>query len=327
LKVAVVFGGDSMEREVSVASGAQVVAALRKRGHDVLAVDAERGPLSAQDEAREFAKRIDRMPPPAIKGSGVPRVVADLAERDVDVVFLAMHGTTGEDGTLQSLLDLHGLRYTGSGRLGSALAWDKAIAKQLFRDRGIPTPEWHTAPVTAEEIERDLGFPVIVKPTGQGSTVGLSKVAAADGLAQAIELAARYDGEVLIERYIAGRELTVGVLGDTALSVGEIIPASGDIFDYESKYQPDAAQEIFPADISRALAAEVERLGLLAHSVLRLAHYSRVDFRLDNDDRLWCLEVNTLPGLSPGSLLPKSAAAVGIEFDELCERICRLAVA
>jgi D-alanine-D-alanine ligase len=132
---------------------------------------------------------------------------------------------------------------------------------------------------------------------------------------------------VLIERYIAGRELTVGVLGDTALSVGEIIPASGDIFDYESKYQPDAAQEIFPADISRALAAEVERLGLLAHSVLRLAHYSRVDFRLDNDDRLWCLEVNTLPGLSPGSLLPKSAAAVGIEFDELCERICRLAVA
>jgi len=315
-----------MERDVSVASASQVVAALRKRGHEVVAVDAERGPLSAEAEAATLGRAIDRKPPPATRGSGMARVVGGLAGGGFDVVFLALHGGTGENGTVQSLLDLHGLRYTGSGRLGSALAWDKGVAKELFALWQIPTPPWRKAPASAETIERELGFPVIVKPSGQGSTVGLSLVREGAGLDEAVALAASYDGDVLIETYIAGRELTVGVLGDQPLAVGEIIPAHGDIFDYESKYQPGAATEVFPADIPGALAKQVQALGLIAHAALRLSAYSRADFRLDENGSLWCLEVNTLPGLSRGSLLPQSAAAAGIPFDELCERICLAAL-
>jgi len=315
-----------MERDVSVASAQQVVGALRSRGHEVTPVDAERGPLSAADEERVLGKAIDRRPPSATRGSGLPRVVAGLGDRNFDVVFIAMHGGTGEDGTLQSLLDLHGLRYTGSGRLGSSLAWDKGVAKQLFALAQIPTPAWRLAPADPAAVERELGYPVIVKPSGQGSTVGLTRVDAPEELEAAVEIAAQYDGDVLIETYIPGRELTVGVLGDQALSVGEIIPVGREIFDYEAKYQPGGADEIFPADIPAALAKQVQMLGRIAHAALRLRHYSRADFRLDENGSLWCLEVNTLPGLSRGSLLPKSAAAAGIPFDELCERICLAAL-
>jgi len=326
LKVAVLFGGDSMERDVSVASGGQVVAALRSRGHEIVAVDAEHGPLSEVAETAMFARGIDRRPPPATTGSGLPRVVADLADSDYDLVFLAVHGGSGENGALQSLLDIHGLCYTGSGRLGSSLAWDKSVSKQLFLQARIPTPAWHMAPVAIATIERELGFPVIVKPSGQGSTVGLSLVEGPAGMDEAIENAAHFDSGVLIERYIAGRELTVGVLGNEPLAVGEIIPAQGDIFDYEAKYQSDAAEEIFPADVPVEVAQQAQTLALAAHEVLSLSHYSRADFRMDENGDLWCLEVNTLPGLSSGSLLPQSAQAVGVEFDELCERICLAAL-
>jgi len=315
-----------MERDVSVASAAQVVRALRSRGHEVVAVDAERGPLSARDEAATLGRQVDRKPPQATRGSGLPRVIAGLTGKDFDVVFLALHGGSGEDGTVQALLDVHGLRYTGSGRLGSSLAWNKGISKQLFALAQVPTPAWRLAPADPKSVERQIGFPVIVKPSGQGSTVGLSRVDDADGLGAAIEIASRFDSEVLIERYIAGRELTVGVLGDKPLAVGEIIPASGDIFDYESKYQPGGATEIFPADISADTTKQAQMLALVAHSALHLSHYSRADFRLDSNGGLWCLEVNTLPGLAPTSLLPQSAAAVGIPFDELCERICLAAL-
>jgi D-alanine-D-alanine ligase len=326
LKIAVFFGGDSMERDVSVASANQVVAALRSRGHEVVAVDAERGPLTGAAETETLSRAIDRKPPPKTAGSGLPVVTAGLVDQGFDVVFLAVHGGSGEDGTLQALLDVHGLRYTGSGRLGSAVAWDKAVSKALFVAADVPTPEWLLAPADADEVGRKLGFPVIVKPSGQGSTVGLSLVEDKRSLADAVALAARFDGAVLIERFVAGRELTVGVLGGEALSVGEIIPAQGAIFDYEAKYQPGGAQEIFPADVPEALAGRVRELGLAAHAALRLEDYSRVDFRLDPAGGLWCLEANTLPGLSPGSLLPQSAAAAGIDFGELCERICLAAL-
>ena len=315
-----------MERDVSVASASQVVAALRSRGHDIVAIDAERGPLSDSDEVAAFSKGIGKTPPRQTTGSGLPRVVADIANSDFAVVFLAMHGGSGENGTLQSLLDIHGLRYTGSGHLGTSLAWDKGISKQLFALAQIPTPAWRMAPADAEAIERDLGFPVIVKPSGQGSTVGLSLVEDPDELKAAIEHARQFDSDVLIERYIAGRELTVGVLDGKPLAVGEIIPIKGDIFDYEAKYQSDAAEEIFPADVPDEVAKQAQTLALIAHAALKLSSYSRADFRLDENGGLWCLEVNTLPGLSLGSLLPQSAGAVGIEFDELCERICRAAL-
>lgn len=326
MKIAVLFGGDSMERDVSVASARQVVAALRSRGHEIVAVDAERGPLSASEEAETLARDIAKEPPKAARSFGLPRVVAGLAGADYDVVFLAVHGGKGEDGTLQSLLDAHGLRFTGSGRLGSSLAWDKSISKQLFQLAQVPTPAWRIAPVDAGAIERDLAFPVIVKPSGQGSTVGLTLVDNADGLDAAVARASQYDGCVLLESFIEGRELTVGVLGDRALAVGEIIPRHGGIFDYEAKYQAGAAEEIFPADIPAEISRQAQTLALVAHDALRLNAYSRADFRLDENGGLWCLEVNTLPGLSRGSLLPQSAAAAGVEFDELCERICLAAL-
>lgn len=323
MKIAVLFGGDSAERDVSVASAAQVVEALRSRGHEVLAVDAMRGLLSASDERAVLTGRIDRAPPGESAKSGLPAIVASTDLTGVEVVFLALHGGSGENGTIQSVLDLAGIPYTGSGRLGSALAWDKGIAKQLFLAAGIPTPEWRIVPVDADEVEAALGFPVIVKPTGQGSTVGLTLVDTAAELGPAIERASGFDSDVMIERFIGGRELTVGILDDAPLAVGEIIPAEGTIFDYVAKYQVGGAEEIFPADIPDETTARVQALGLAVHRALKLKDYSRVDFRMDTDGGLWCLEVNTLPGLSSGSLLPRSAAAVGIDFAELCERICR----
>jgi D-alanine-D-alanine ligase len=190
---------------------------------------------------------------------------------------------------------------------------------------GIPTPRWRMAPVTADEVCREVGWPAVVKPSKQGSTVGLSVVREASQLAAAIEEAYRFDDEVMIERFIAGRELTVPVLGDAALPVGEII-SKREIFDYECKYQPGMAEEIFPAALSPEQTAMLQRLALSAHRALKLGGYSRVDFRMDEQGGFWCLEANTLPGMTAASLFPKSAAAAGFSFTEVCERICRLAL-
>ncbi len=327
MKIAVLFGGDSMERDVSIASAAQVVGALRSRGHDVIAYDSGRGRLTAGDERRLFERKIDSRPPDKREVTSLPTVVSAPDLAGVDVVFLAMHGGSGEDGTVQALLDLAGIPYTGTGKLGSALGWDKDVAKRLFRAAGVPTPDWLMAPVSTQAAAQRLGFPLIVKPNGQGSTVGLTLVRTPPELAPAIELAFDFDSEVMLERYIAGRELTVGILDDEALAVGEIIPATGPIFDYAAKYQAGGAEEIFPADLTAEQTARVQDLALRVHRALKLQVYSRVDFRMDSGGEFWCLEVNTLPGLTEASLLPRAAAAVGIGFAELCERICRGALA
>ncbi|HEX6994780.1 MAG TPA: D-alanine--D-alanine ligase [Gammaproteobacteria bacterium] len=323
MKVAVLFGGESMERDVSVASASQVVQALRARGHDVVAVDAVRGVLSPADEKALLTGQVDRLPPAKVDDRAALPVVANRPDlRDADLVFLAMHGGSGEDGTVQAVLDLAGVVYTGSGRIGSALGMDKDVAKRLFLAAGVPTPDWLMAPASPDVVAERLGFPVIVKPNGQGSTVGLTLVERPEDLEKAVAEAARFDGAVMIERYIEGRELTVGILDDEPLAVGEIIPRLAPIFDYASKYQPGGADEIFPADLTPEQTRRVQELGLAVHRALKLECYSRVDFRMDTDGGLWCLEVNTLPGLTSGSLLPRSAAAVGISFEELCERIC-----
>ncbi len=330
LKIAVLFGGTSEERDVSIASGAQVVAALRSRGHAVTAVDPAVGVLSADDEER-FLKGGVAPEPPAEAELGRLRLIdlrAVLALpplADVDVLFLAMHGSFGEDGTLQALLDTTGVPYTGSGMLGSAVAMDKDVSKRLFRFASVPTPDWCMAPVEVAEVEARVGFPAVVKPSKQGSTVGLTVVREPGGLADAVAEAYRFDDEVMVERFVPGRELTVPILGDTALPVGEIVPQH-EIFDYECKYQPGMAQEIFPADLDAALAAAVQARALLAHRTLKLGGYSRIDFRMDAEGGLWCLEANTLPGMTAASLFPKGAAAAGIGFAEVCERICRLGI-
>jgi len=203
---------------------------------------------------------------------------------------------------------------------------DKDMSKRLFVSAGIPTARWLMAPVDAGTVAAQLGYPLVVKPNSQGSTVGLSLVRSPDQLAAAIELAGSYDSEVMLEQFVAGREITVGVLGDEALSVGEIVIDPDAVFDYKAKYQPGAVREIFPADLPEEIAENARTLALRAHRTLKLDGYSRTDFRLDSHGVLWCLEVNTLPGMTATSLLPQSAQARGIGFGGLCERICRLAI-
>jgi D-alanine-D-alanine ligase len=330
MKVAVLFGGTSEERDVSIASGAEVVKALRSAGHRVVAVDTARGVLTADEEAKLLRGAVSALPPGReeldMLETGDPTALTRAPElKDVDVLFLALHGGTGEGGTLQALLDLVGIPYTGSGMLGSAMAMDKDITKRLLRDADIPTALWRMAPVSGREVDEALGWPVVVKPSKQGSTVGLSVVRGPEELEAAVELAFRFDDEVMVERFVPGRELTVPVVGEETLPVGEIITKS-EIFDYESKYQPGMAEEIFPADIPDEIRVEAQRLALETHRVLKLRGFSRVDFRLDDSGGLWCLEVNTLPGMTGNSLVPKSAQAAGIAFPRLCERICELAL-
>ncbi len=330
MRVTVLTGGTSAERDVAIASAAQVVAALRGRGHQVSVVDTARGFVAQADEPQVLRGSVGTTPPPIEQLIALERGVllsglGNLpAVRDAEVLFLALHGGRGEDGTLQAVLDVVGIPYTGSGALGSAMAMDKDIAKRLFRTAGVPTPDWLMTPVTAAEAGERLGWPLIVKPSKQGSTVGLTLVRAPEAFDAAVALAAAYDDEVLVEAFVPGRELTVGVLDGEALAVGEIVPRH-EIFDYECKYQPGMAKEIFPADVPAALADECRRLGLLAHRALKLGGYSRVDFRLTAEGGLSCLEVNTLPGLTATSLLPQSARAAGLDLGALCERICRAA--
>lgn len=331
MRVAVLFGGTSEERDVSIASGAQVFKALCEAGHQVIAIDTAHGLLGPAEEQRLLESGVAPVPPSeeelARARNGSTGTLAGTPElRQVDVVFLALHGGSGEDGTLQALLDLTGIPYTGSGHMASANAMDKDISKRLFRMAGIPTPDWLMAPAAAEIVEAELGYPVVVKPNKQGSTVGLTVVRRAEDLDDALATAYRYDDEVMLERFVPGRELTVGILMDRPLGVGEIILRGSEIFDYESKYQTGGAEEVFPADLPDELTREVQRLGLEVHRTLKLEGYSRVDFRMDPEGGLWCLEANTLPGMTGTSLLPQSAQAMGISFAELCEQICRLAI-
>ena len=329
-RVTLLTGGATPERAVALAGAAQIVAALRGRGHIVRLVDTTQGLISEADEARLLAGAVGAGPTDV--GDLVERERAMLkgglaslpAVRDAEVLFLSVHGGAGEGGALQAVLELVGVPYTGSGPLASGLAMDKDLAKRLFRGAGVPVPAWFMAPVTPEDVTTALGWPVIVKPSRGGSTVGLTLVKTAKGLDQALTLAARYDNDVMAEQFIPGRELTVGVLGDVPLPVGEIIPKH-ELFDYECKYTPGMSEEIFPAKLEPGLARQLQELALTAHRSLKLGGYSRVDFRLSPEGDIFCLEANALPGMTRMSLLPQAARAAGIEFPELCERLFRLA--
>ncbi len=331
MRIAVLTGGTSSERDVALATGLQVVGALRSRGHEVRTVDLAAGYVPPEHEAALLPSGVGREPPPLGQLKELERglLSAGLGEipavREAEVVFLALHGGQGEDGTVQAVLDVIGVPYTGSGHLASALAMDKDLAKRVLRDNGVKVPAWLMAPVTARDVEGGIGFPCVVKPSREGSSVGLSLVRRAADLASAIALAERYDREVMIERFVGGRELTVGVLGDRALPVGEIVPKH-EMFDYECKYTDGMAEEIFPAKIDATLAAHAQEAALRAHRALKLGGYSRIDFRLGADGDIFCLEANTLPGMTANSLIPKAARAAGISFPDLCEAICRLAL-
>lgn len=330
MRIAVLMGGTSDERDVSLSSGAQVARALREAGHQVVAVDTVRGVIPAEEERRLLIEGVRALPPAhdelEILDEGHTVALArDPELGDVDVFFLALHGGSGEDGTIQALLDVAGVAYTGSDRLGCSLAMDKEVTKRLLRDADVPTPDWITGEFDADVVEEALGLPVIVKASGGGSSLRLVLAHDRSELEAALEESRGWNDVVLCERYVKGRELTVGVLGDRALPVGEIVPAH-EIFDYACKYQPGLAQEIFPADIPDELVRTLQQMALRAHRALRMRDYSRVDFIVDADGTPWCLEANALPGMTANSLLPKAARAAGMEFSALCDGIARLAV-
>ena len=332
------MGGTSSERDVSLASGLRIAEALRTRGHDVRVVDTAKGALSEADERRLLSERVVKALPPTpaelarMNAESIADTAARLPKRgECDVAFLALHGGRGEDGTIQALLDLAGVPYTGSGHLPSALAMDKDLSKHLFRAHDVGTANWlmctdPSSLPTPDAVERALGWPVIVKPSKQGSTVGLSIVKQPGELAAAITEAFEHDDEVMIEQFIAGRELTVGILGGDALPVGEIIPKH-EIYDYECKYTAGMAEEVFPAALTASETAEVQAQARRAFAALKLGGCARIDFRMSADGRFFCLEANTLPGMTATSLIPQAASAAGIPFPELCERIAQLAVA
>src|ERR1041384_7524099 len=248
MRITVLMGGTSSERDVALASAVQVVKALRSRGHTVAVVDTARGYIPAADEPRLLSGVVGREPPAIEELVGLERggLLSGLASLPV-----ALHGGRGEDGTVQAVLDVVGVPYTGSRALGSGLAMDKDIAKLLFRAAGVPTADWLMAPADAEETGRRLGWPAVVKPSKQGSTVGLTVVKRPEEFEAAVALAGQYDDEVMIEAFVPGRELTVGILDGKALAVGEIIPRH-EIFDYECKYTPGMSEEIFPATLPPA---------------------------------------------------------------------------
>ena len=322
-------GGASEERDVSLASGCQVAAALRERGHSVYVFDTATGVLPVEQEERIRAEGVP-VAPPGVRVED--RVLAgDLAFlRDdpvagpADVYFLALHGGGGEDGRLQALLATLGTPFTGSGMVGCALAMDKDLSKRLFRDVGLDTPDWLVGEPSMAEVEARLGWPVVVKAASGGSSLRLELVHGPEEWPAAVERSRSFGDRVIVEAFVRGREFTVGVVAGEALPVGEIIPEH-ELFDYECKYQPGMAQEIFPADIPDALSDRLRSLALQVHQALRLRDYSRVDFILDEAGEPWCLEANALPGMTANSLLPKGGAAAGITFPELCNRIVRLA--
>ncbi len=333
MNIAVLLGGTSAERDVSLVTGLAIARALSQNGHQVLAIDCAYGDKEVDFLNEDEASIIKSTPSDfdsqqAELNRNIFRTITYLQEQQVEVVFNALHGGYGENGQLQTLLDLAGVPYTGSGALASALGMDKHLSKVMFQTVDVPTAPWlywaSRDLADMQEIEI-LGLPAVVKPNSQGSTVGLSIIHHRRDLEKAIETAFRYSPSVIVEQYIPGRELTVAILGDEALPVLEIIPESG-FYDYEAKYQAGKTRYEVPANIPAFLAAQVRESALRAFEVLGCRGYARVDFRLQENGEYFCLEVNTLPGMTPTSLVPKAARAMGIEFPELVERIVSLAV-
>ena len=341
MNILVLAGGYSPERDVSLTSGSLIANALKREGERVCLADVYLG----IDEARlddtelfnsregEVYKVTNSVPDlKALKeqsGNGealIGRGIIELCKR-ADVVFLALHGAMGENGQLQATLDNYGIKYTGSGYVGSLLAMDKDISKKMFVGAGVNTPEWIYVSVKdfdREAFEEKIGYPCVVKPCSCGSSVGISIVDTREELDAALKFAAEYEEYVLIEKKIEGRELTVGILDGEVLPIIEIIPTEG-FYDYTNKYQAGKTLEICPAEIDESIKEVVSAQTKLAFEALRLSGYSRFDFIVDKDGKPWCLEANTLPGMTPTSLLPQMAAANGIEYGKLCLKIVELA--
>ncbi len=333
MNIAVICGGLSSERDVSITSGSNAARALREKGHNVVLVDLFYGYEGEYNDPAELFEREQKDIRYSVKEE-TPDVKKLLAEGDgsrigknvieickaADICFLALHGEDGEDGKLQATLDMHGIKYTGSGYLGSAIAMNKEISKIMFRANGIPTPAGIVLEKGAAEYE-DVGFPCVVKPCSGGSSVGTSIVRSRDEYDAALEAAFNFESHVLVEKYVKGREFTVGVLDGKAMPIIEIIPKNG-WYDYKNKYQAGLTEEICPAQISAEDTARLQKLAERVASALMIDVYFRADFLMDETDgELYCLEANTLPGMTPTSLVPQMARELGMDFPALCEKI------
>lgn len=339
MKVLVLAGGISTERDVSLSSGAMIYRALKERGHQAVLLDVYLGyegdtkdifereqdwasRIGAIGEENPDLEAVKALRKKNIKGFFGPGVLEICGK--ADCVFMALHGANGEDGRIQACFDLLGIRYTGADFAGSCLAMDKGITKDLFRAYGIPAPKGIRLKKGAEEESR-VPCPCIVKACCGGSSIGVYIARNEEEYRTAREEAFRYGEEIIVEQYIKGREFSVGVIDGKALPVIEMAPKEG-FYDYRNKYQAGAAVETCPAEISQAKTLELQGIAEKVFQVLRLKSYARMDFVMSGEGEVFCLEANTLPGMTATSLLPQEAAAAGMDFGQLCEKILGQAV-
>lgn len=346
MDIVVLAGGLSTERDVSFKTGSMVAAALKENGHRVILLDVFMGYGEQEVDLNGIFDRADEI---SVKVSDIPEVAPDLAavkasRKDqspcffgpnvirmcqmADIVFMALHGENGENGKVQAAFDLFGVRYTGSDYLSSAIAMNKGMAKKLFVEAGIPTPMGIS--MTRETREDDvtklnLHLPCIVKPCCGGSSIGVTIVKDAAEFKAALDEAFRWENELVIEEFIEGREFSVGVIEGKALPVIEIAPIQG-FYDYKNKYKAGSAVETCPAELPEEVSAQMRHYAEEVAKVIGLDTYSRSDFLLDKDNKMYCLEANTLPGMTPTSLLPQEAAVVGVNFNELCEKLIEISI-
>ena len=340
MNIVVLSGGLSTERSVSLTTGAKVQNALIENGHHAILADVFMGYKLSGSIEDEF---LNATTPAQLET--VIELVPDIDEikrargtnPDVffgeniielcsyaDVGFMALHGENGENGRLQAAFDLLGIKYTGSGYLGCAVSMHKNLTKQMFKAFGVPTPQGKMVKKGESVSFNEFGGKtLVVKPCCGGSSIGVYIVSDEDSFDKAMEEAFKFEDEILVEEYISGREFSVGVLGDTVLPAIEIIPKEG-FYDYKNKYQADLTVEVCPAEITREQSDKMQSAAMDAFKTLGLGGYARMDFLLDENDNIYCLEANSLPGMTPTSLLPQEAAAVGISYNKLCEKIIAL---
>lgn len=335
MNVVVLAGGISTERDVSLVSGKMIYNALKKNGHNAILLDVYLGTNESnlqdiftmekdwvseinpvKDENPDIEK-IKALRPDGDKQFFGPNVISIC--QSADIVFMALHGENGENGKIQACFDLMGITYTGTDYISSAVAMDKALSKDIFAVYGVPTPKGIRLKKGESEAQK-VPYPCIVKACKGGSSVGVCIANNDTEYEAAKEEAFRYDDEVVIEQYIKGREFSVGVLQGKALPVIEIAPITG-FYDYKNKYQAGSAVETCPANISKEKTEEMQKAAETVFKALRLKNYARMDFMMSESEEIFCLEANTLPGMTPTSLLPQEAAAVGISFEQLCEKL------
>ena len=338
MKIVVLAGGISTERDVSLSSGRGVYNALKERGHQVILLDVflgyEGDPGNIFELDRDWVKDVapvSEVAPDIEKVKALRKKPSNILFGDhvieicqmADIVFMALHGDCGENGKVQAVFDLFGIKYTGTDSFSSALAMDKSITKQLFLQNGVPTPKSHL--LTGKDDPYKPEFPCVVKVSGGGSSVGVYIVQNEKEYADAVQEAFRYDTKVLVEQYIKGREFTDCVIEGKAYPVVEIAPVSG-FYDYKNKYQAGSTVDTCPAKISDELTKKIQDTALKAYQVLGIKTYARMDVLMDENGDVYCLEANTLPGMTPTSLIPQEAAALGISYGELCEMIIEISL-